>query len=107
MPSAARCFAVASCWARISRSWIELLRKARAAYPQLYFSHEWLAGALGLKGEVDEARAALAEMLKIKPQLTSLKEIRIHYPWSMNPQHMALREKTLDLGLRDAGLPDE
>jgi len=55
-------------------------------------------------GDLDEARAALAEMLRIKPELTSLEEIRIHYPWSTNPEHSALRQNTIDLGLRRAGL---
>jgi adenylate cyclase len=85
---------------------IELLRKARAVNPRPYFVNEWLAAALGLKGDLDEARAALAEMLRIKPELTSLEEIRIHYPWSTNPEHSALRQNTIDLGLRRAGLPD-
>jgi adenylate cyclase len=85
---------------------IELLRKARAVNPRPYFINQWLAAALGLKGDLDEARAALAEMLRIKPELTSLEEIRIHYPWSTNPEHAALREQTIDLGLRRAGLPD-
>jgi len=83
---------------------IELLRKARAINPRRYFINQWLAAALGLKGDLDEARAALAEMLRIKPELTSLEEIRIHYPWSTNPEHSALRQNTIDLGLRRAGL---
>ena len=86
---------------------VELLRKARAANPRLYNVHEWLAGALALKGDLDEARMALAEMLKIKPDLTSIQAVRIHYPWITNPEHLALRQQTIDLGLRRAGLPDE
>jgi adenylate cyclase len=86
---------------------IELLGKARAANPRPYFIHLWLAGALGLRGDLDEARASLAEVLKLKPELTSLAQIRIHYPWSTNPRHLALRNQTIDIGLRKAGFPDE
>jgi TolB-like protein len=85
---------------------IELLRKARAANPRPYFIHLWLAGALGLRGDLNEARMALAEVARIKPELISLADIRTHYPWSANPQHSALREQTIDLGLRRAGMPD-
>jgi tetratricopeptide (TPR) repeat protein len=86
---------------------VELLQRSRAANPRPFFVHEWLAAALGLKGDLEEARTALAEMTRIKPELTSLKQIRIHYPWGINPEHLALRVKTIDLGLRRAGLPDE
>jgi adenylate cyclase len=75
---------------------IKLLTKARAANPQPYFIHLWLAGALGLRGDVDEARAALAKVVKLKPELTSLAQIRSHYPWSTNPRHLALRKETVD-----------
>jgi adenylate cyclase len=86
---------------------IELLRKARTANPRPYFMHLWLAGALGLRGDIEEAKAALAEALRIHPELTSLAQIRIHYPWSANPRHLAFRRETIDTGLRRAGLPDE
>jgi tetratricopeptide (TPR) repeat protein len=86
---------------------IEFLRKARAGNPRLYSIHLWLAGGLGLRGDLDEARAALAEVVRLKPELTSLTQIRIHYPWSTNPRHLALREPTIDAGLRRAGFPEE
>jgi len=40
---------------------MDLIRKARAANPQLWFIHLYLAGALGLRGDLDEARVALSE----------------------------------------------
>jgi len=86
---------------------IKLLTKARAANQRPYFIHLWLAGALGLRGDLDEARAALAEAAKLKPELTSLTQIRSHYPWSTNPRHVALRKETVDAGLLRAGLPEE
>jgi hypothetical protein len=86
---------------------IKLLTKARAANQRPYFIHLWLAGALGLRGDLDDARAALAEVAKLKPELTSLTQIRSYYPWSTNPRHLALRKETVDAGLLRAGLPEE
>jgi tetratricopeptide (TPR) repeat protein len=86
---------------------IKLLTKARAANQRPYFIHLWLAGALGLRGDLEEARAALAEVAKLKPELTSLTQIRSYYPWSTNPRHLALRKETVDAGLLRAGLPEE
>ena len=86
---------------------IDLLRKARAGNPRLYYVHFWLAGALGLNGELDEARAELADSLKLNPETNSLRRFRALNPFVINPQHRALEEKTLDIGLRRAGFPDE
>jgi len=86
---------------------IDLLRKAQAANPRLYLSHLTLAGALGLQGELDEARTAMAEALRLKPEINSLAAWRHHRPWETNPQHWAFVEKTLAAGLRRAGMPDE
>jgi adenylate cyclase len=51
---------------------IEFARKARASNPRLYFTHTLLAAALGLKGELAEARAVLAEAIKLRPEFNSL-----------------------------------
>jgi adenylate cyclase len=40
---------------------IDLFRKARAENPGLWYTHLWLAGALGFRGDLDEARAEAAE----------------------------------------------
>ena len=85
---------------------IDLLRRARTANPRWWAIPHWLAGALGLKGELDEARAALAESIKLKPDANSLAALRPSYPVG-SPQYWALREKTVDVGLRRAGFPDE
>jgi TolB-like protein/class 3 adenylate cyclase/cytochrome c-type biogenesis protein CcmH/NrfG len=85
---------------------ISLLRKARTAWPWDYFIHLNLAGALGLQGDLDEARVTLAEALRLKPEVDSLAKYRIYTPWIGNPRHWALREKTLNEGLRRAGFPD-
>jgi adenylate cyclase len=85
---------------------IDLLRKAYAANPQIG-PDLWLAAALGLRGDLDEARAALAEWLKFKPKLNSLARLRASLPSTVNPQFLALREKTVEVGLRRAGIPEE
>ena len=86
---------------------IELFRKACAASPRAYFVHLNLAGALGLRGDLDEARAAIAEAMRLKPEVNSLARYRAVTPWITNSRHWALRDKTLNLGLRRAGFSDE
>ena len=86
---------------------IDLLRKARAENPRFWFIHFWLAGALGLNGDLDEARTALAESLRLKPEMNSLARRRADVPWVANPPYWALQERTLNVGLRRAGFPDE
>jgi len=66
-----------------------------------------LAGALGLRGDLDEARAALGHAIRLKPEVNSLARYRAVTPWITNSQHWALREKTLNFGLRRVGFPDE
>jgi len=86
---------------------IDLLRKARAENPRFWFIHFWLGGAFGLKGDLDEARTALAESLRLKPEMNSLARRRADVPWVANPSYWALQEKSLNVGLRRAGFPDE
>jgi adenylate cyclase len=86
---------------------VEWLLKARQANPRLYHIHLELAGALGLKGDLDGARAAIAEAIKLKPEVTSLARWRAVQPLIANPAGWALREKTVNVGLRRAGFPDE
>ena len=85
---------------------IDLLRKARATSPRYYFVHLNLAAALGLRGDLNEARAALAEGVKLRPELNSLARLRATVV-SDNPEYLRLREKTTEVGLRRAGMPDE
>ena len=84
----------------------DLLRKARTANRRLWFIHLWLAGALGLRGDLDDARAALAEAIKLKPDINSLARFGAQSPYT-NRAYVALRAKTLYVGLRRAGFPDE
>jgi len=87
---------------------VDALQRARAANPRIYYIHLLLAAALGLRGDTDGAKAALAEFLKLKPELNSLAKIRAAFPeYNGNPRAVALGEKTTGLGLRRAGLPEE
>ena len=85
---------------------IELLTKACAGNPHGFYVHLWLAAAFGLRGDVNEARGALAQSLALKPEINSLARLR-EYAWMNNPPHWALREKTVNIGLRRAGFPEE
>ena len=85
---------------------IEPLTKARAGNPHGFYVHLWLAAAFGLKGDLDEAKAALAQSLALKPEINSLARLR-EYAWTNNPPHWALREKTVNIGLRRAGFPEQ
>jgi hypothetical protein len=67
----------------------------------------WLAAPLALRGDLAEARTALAESTKLKPDINSLLQWRAESPWYTNAQFMARAEKTLYAGLRQAGFPDE
>src|SRR5690242_5018511 len=75
---------------------IDLLRKAREGNPRVYYFHLYLAGALGLRGDLEEAKAALAGAMKLKPEVNSLAQWREYQPWITNPLHWSLREKTLN-----------
>ena len=71
----------------------------------MYFFQLYLAGALGVRGDTDQARAAVAEARRLKPEVSSLARWKAVQPWIGNPPLMALREETLDRGLRNAGMP--
>jgi adenylate cyclase len=84
----------------------DLLRKARAGNPRISFFQLYLAGALGLRGDIDEARAALAEAIRLNPAMSSMAGWAAAQPWIGHPAFVALRDKTMDIGLRRAGMPD-
>jgi len=99
---------------------IDLLQTARAANQRLWVPYFYLAGAYGLRverdrllndaanqGDLDRARSALAESLRLKPAIKSIARMRAENPWLRNTQYWALQEKTLNVGLRRAGLPDQ
>ena len=84
----------------------DFLRKAYAANPR-NGPDLWLGAALGLRGDLDDAKAALVEWLKFHPHVNSLAQARATLPSPVNPRYMVLREKTVEAGLRRAGFPDE
>jgi hypothetical protein len=81
-----------------------LLIKSRAASPRPWVTHFGLAAVLGLNRDLDGAKAALAESLKLNPEVDSLARFRFYRPWG-NPQYWALFEKTAATGLPQTGLP--
>jgi len=86
---------------------IDLLRQARAANPRFWWLHLILAGALGFKGDLDGAKSALAESMRLKPGVNSLTQWHAQMPWITDPQFIKLTEPTLYAGLRRLGFPDE
>ncbi len=85
---------------------IELFDRVRAASPRFWDVHMWLAGALGLKGDLDGAKAELGEARRLKPEVNSLARWRTCQPWTINPEYRELCEKTLNVGLSGAGFPE-
>jgi tetratricopeptide (TPR) repeat protein len=86
---------------------IDLLRQACAANHRMWWLHLAIAGALGFKGDLDGARAALGESLKLKPEVNSLAQWQVEHPWGTDPRYMRLVEPMLYLGLRRAGFPEK
>ena len=85
---------------------VHFSRKSRAGNPRLYYTHTNLAAALALRGDLDDARAVMAEAIKFKPEPSSLARMRASLPYA-NPKYLALLEKTVFAGLRLAGVPEE
>jgi len=86
---------------------IDYLRMARTSNLRIYIVHLYLAAALALNGDLDEARATLVEGIKLKSEVNSLAAWQIYRPWETNPQYLALRANTLDVGLHRAGFSVE
>ncbi len=88
---------------------IDLFIRARTANPRVWTTAYGLAGALAFKGDFDGAKAALADSLKLKPEVNSLAQWYGWLPWTSKtnaPQFWALQDKTLDEGLRRIGFPE-
>jgi len=81
---------------------LPLLRETVSRAPKLRAAHTWLAATLGQLGQLDEARAAAAEVLRITPD------------WTINgiARRLAVFKNSHDAehyfeGLRKAGLPED
>jgi hypothetical protein len=59
------------------------------------------------KGDLNAARSALAEAMKLNPEVSSPLQWHAHRRWATNPWYVVLAEPTLYAGLRRAGFPDE
>ena len=82
------------------------LIKARAAASQIWWVHFTLAGALGLKGDLDGGKAALAESLKLRPEFNSIGQYLALKPFGYaSPKYRELEDHTLLEGLRRLGFP--
>ena len=88
---------------------VALIRKARALAPGVSDVHLQLAGALGLRGDIDEARREIAEAVKLKPDVNCIAQYVAKGVTQGfgNPPYQAMREKTILAGLRRAGFPEE
>jgi adenylate cyclase len=86
---------------------IDWLTKARAANPRIYYIDLDLAAALALNGDLAGAREALEASFKLKPDINSMERQRARWAYTNNPAYRALAEKTVDVGLRKAGMPEE
>ena len=86
---------------------MDLFRRARALNLGVWHVHLLLAGAIGLRGDIDEAKNEIAEARKLKPVASSIprwRAIQVSQGWG-NPQYQALFENTLYAGLRSRRLP--
>jgi len=63
-----------------------------------------IGAALGLKGDLDAAKTAVAELLKVKPEVNSLARFRAYRPWG-NPQYWALYDEDRGCRLAPSGFP--
>jgi adenylate cyclase len=88
---------------------IHFERKARAENPRIWWIRLGLAGAFGLNGDIDDARAEIGEALKLKPEVNSVAKWRtLGATMGIgDPRFQALMEKTVYAGLRRAGFPEE
>lgn len=86
---------------------IDWLTRAHAAKPGVYYYSLDLAAALALTSDFDGAHSALAEALRLKPEISSIKRQRARWAYTNNPAYRALAAKTVDTGLRLAGMPEE
>jgi TolB-like protein/class 3 adenylate cyclase/Flp pilus assembly protein TadD len=82
---------------------IEWCRKSSATNPSYWFPYVYLAAAYGWKGQDGEAKAAVAELLKLKPGFTV--QAWANMKWSDNPTFLREYQGIIE-GLRKAGLPE-
>ena len=88
---------------------IDYFRKASAAAPQVAVNRLFLASALGLRGDTEEAKTVLAEAQKQGPEsYSSMTKL----PSSANarvgsPRFFDMLKETFEVGLLRAGMPPD
>jgi tetratricopeptide (TPR) repeat protein len=82
------------------------LEKANGENARLAFVHAYLAAGYALKGDIERARAALAEAQRLSNAYSSLASVERSI-WYDDPKIRALAEATYFPGLRRAGMPEE
>jgi tetratricopeptide (TPR) repeat protein len=82
---------------------VEWGRRGRQVNPNLRYTYRVLAAALALSGQVDEAKAVAAEMLRRYPKETISAFLR-REPWP-NPTYRAGQDREVT-GMRLAGIPE-
>jgi adenylate cyclase len=85
---------------------IDFCRKARLGNPHLFYVHLSLASALGLKGQLHEAKEALQIAIEIMPEIGSLLAVRELLLRQFSPTAIVLYETTFIAGLQRAELPN-
>ncbi len=84
---------------------IASLEKANSENSGLAFVHAYLAAAYALKGEIERARAELAEAQGLSKMYSSLASVK-KSTWYDDPKIRALAEANYFPALRRAGLPE-
>jgi adenylate cyclase len=89
---------------------VDYFRKACAALPNYGPYHLFLASALGLRDDTDEAKTELAEAIRLRPAEFSSMTTLLNSPNFHDigtPKFFAMRKKTFEAGLLRAGMPAE
>ena len=75
--------------------------------PQSGVYHLYLASALGLRGDIEEAKTALAEAIKLTPGYAAVTKVvsGVIYGHIGDPKYLHMRKETFEAGLLRAGLP--
>ena len=85
---------------------VDYFRKACAVAPQSGAYHLYLASALGLGGDIEEAKTALAEAIKLTPGFASMTKAVSGGVYSSigGAKYLRMRKETVETGLLRAGL---
>jgi TolB-like protein/Flp pilus assembly protein TadD len=94
---------LAKFWLGADAEAVAWLRRSIEANRNFPFTHFFLAAALALVGQLDEARAVAQAGLTLQPNFT-IRRFRAN-PYSDNPGYLAKRERVYE-GMRLAGVPD-